>query len=97
VRRWNFAFQQGFAKARRYSSWSFSRQDAEKRATRRHPGKGALENTNGHASIEQVAHHESGEGAARGEIGAQQDTRGIEAGRGQNALEKRRRRMHHRD
>jgi hypothetical protein len=97
VRRQNFAFQKGFAKAKWYSSGRFRREDAEKRAARRHPGERALEDADGETAIKQVTHCKGGERTVRGKIGPQQDTGGLDARRDQRFLKHPRWGMHNRD
>jgi hypothetical protein len=78
VRRWNFAFQKGLAKANRKAARRVGGQDAEQSPPGRHPGERPLQHTHKQVALMELPHHEGREGQVGLEIGAEQDAGGLD-------------------
>jgi hypothetical protein len=97
VRHWNFAFQKGFAKASGQASRPVGRQGAEQRTPGGHPGKRFLQHPDRQVALAELPDHECRERPVGFEIGAEQDSTGVDSRNPQDLLEQARRRVQHGD
>lgn len=95
MRRWNFAFQKGFAEARGQATRRIGRQDTKQSPPGRHPGKRLLQHADRQATQPKLPHRESGERAVGLEIGTEQDAAGLNPLNAQRILEEARRHVQH--
>lgn len=79
MRRWNFAFQKGFAEARWQTAGRVRRQDAEQCAPGWHPDKRLLQHPDKQIALMELPYNEGGERPVGLEIRAEQDAADLNA------------------
>jgi hypothetical protein len=95
VRRWNFAFQKGFAEASRQTARRPGRENAEQRAPRRHPCERSLQHANEQVALPKLPHDERRERPIDIKIGAEQDAARFDPRDAEKVLEEVRRHGQH--
>jgi hypothetical protein len=95
VRRWNFAFQKGLAKAIGQATGRIGGQHAEQCPPGGDPGERSLQYAHRQAALVKLPHREGDQRSVGFKIGAQQDAAGLDSGDSQSSLEEARRQVQH--